>query len=210
MNIKERKEKQKQEIRQLILDAALKLFTEQGFSNVTIRKIADIIAYSPTTVYLYFKDKNDIFYSLHDLGFKMFVEKNFNLSNIENPLKRLFKMGENYIHFGLEHPEFYDMMFIQKGPMEALMHKENTRWTYGNEALNHLKRTVEACMEQGLLKKASPETVTLAIWGMVHGLVALAIRQRIDKLVPANEIATKMQESLHWLLQSIMPINYSE
>ena len=47
MGILERKEKQKLEIRKLILDASMKLFVEEGFGNVTIRKIADLIEYSP-------------------------------------------------------------------------------------------------------------------------------------------------------------------
>jgi DNA-binding transcriptional regulator YbjK len=54
MGIAERKEKQKAEIRKMILDASMKLFVEEGFENVSIRKIADLIEYSPTTVYLYF------------------------------------------------------------------------------------------------------------------------------------------------------------
>ncbi|MFX8778120.1 helix-turn-helix domain-containing protein, partial [Acinetobacter baumannii] len=60
MGINERKEKQKLELKRLILDASMKLFVEEGFENVSIRKIADLIEYSPTTIYLYFKDKNEI------------------------------------------------------------------------------------------------------------------------------------------------------
>ena len=52
MGIPERKEKQKLEIKKQILDASMKLFVEEGFENVTIRRIADLIEYSPTTVYL--------------------------------------------------------------------------------------------------------------------------------------------------------------
>ena len=54
MSITDRKEKQKLEIKKMILDASMKLFVDEGFEHVTIRKIADIIEYSPTTVYLYF------------------------------------------------------------------------------------------------------------------------------------------------------------
>src|ERR1700743_4005249 len=96
MGILERKEKQKLEIRKLILDASMKLFMEEGFENVTIRRIAELIEYSPTTVYLYFKDKDEIFYSLHDIGFEKLQEFNRNLDGIQNPLVRLHKMGENY------------------------------------------------------------------------------------------------------------------
>ena len=64
MGITERKEKQKQDIKKMILDASVKLFVEDGFEHVTMRKIADLIEYSPTTVYLYFKDKNEIFFHI--------------------------------------------------------------------------------------------------------------------------------------------------
>jgi len=69
MGIAERKEKQKQEMGKMILEASMKLFVEEGFENVSIRKIADLIEYSPTTVYLYFKDKNEILFNLHEMGF---------------------------------------------------------------------------------------------------------------------------------------------
>src|SRR5580704_17673631 len=112
MGIPERKEKQKLEIKKQILEASMKLFVEEGFEHVTIRKIADLIEYSPTTVYLYFKDKDEILFQLHDMGFMKMREMNENLAGIENPLLRLHKMGENYIQFGLQNPEFYDLMFI--------------------------------------------------------------------------------------------------
>jgi AcrR family transcriptional regulator len=60
MGIKERKELEKQKMRKLILDNAMKLFLEKGFENITIRHIAEKIEYSPATIYLYFKDKDEI------------------------------------------------------------------------------------------------------------------------------------------------------
>src|SRR6185369_17180425 len=106
MGITERKEKQKLEIRKMILDASMKLFIEEGYDHVTIRKIADIIEYSPTTVYLYFKDKDEVFYHLHEQGFAKLAELNQNLAGIDNPLIRLCKMGENYLQFGIQNPEY--------------------------------------------------------------------------------------------------------
>src|SRR5580692_467652 len=120
MGIQERKEKQKLEIRKLILDASIKLFSDEGFGNVTIRKIADLIEYSPTTVYLYFRDKDEIYAALHDIGFQKMSEFNRNLASINNPLLRLHKMGENYLYFGMGNPEFYDLMFILDEPMKKL------------------------------------------------------------------------------------------
>src|SRR5579859_2436923 len=156
MGIQERKEKQKLEIRKLILDASMKLFVEEGFQNVTIRRIADIIEYSPTTVYLYFKDKDEIFSALHDIGFQKMAEFNRDLDTIRNPLLRLHKMGENYLQFGMEHPEYYSLMFIDNEPMEKLAEAGCHEWKPGDSAIAKLKETVIECMQKGYLQEDEP------------------------------------------------------
>jgi hypothetical protein len=50
------------------------------------------------------------------------------------------------------------------------------------------------------------ETVAMAVWSMVHGLVSLAIRQRLDKLVPAEDVEKTMHESLDWLLKTMKKV----
>jgi len=204
MGIAERKEKQKQDIRKAILDASMKLFTEQGYENVSIRKIADLIEYSPTTVYLYFKDKNEILFNLHELGFQKMAEYNVDLWTIKNPLVRLHKMGDHYIRFGLENPEFYDLMFILKAPMEALERMENCDWKSGDQALGRLKETLQECMDKDLIQKGDIDAMAMASWGMVHGLVSLAIRKRYEKLIQAPEnIVPMMNKALTWLLNTL-------
>jgi Transcriptional regulator len=203
MGIAERKEKQKQEIRKMILDASMKLFAEQGFENVSIRKIADLIEYSPTTVYLYFKDKNEILFNLHEIGFQKMAEYNKELWEIRNPLVRLHKMGENYVRFGLENPEYYDLMFILKAPMEALDERDDCNWKSGDMALGKLKETVAECMNQGLVVKGDVEAMTMAVWGLVHGLVSLAIRNRFEKLVAPEQLMPMMRQSLNWFLNVV-------
>jgi AcrR family transcriptional regulator len=204
MGITERKEKQKQEIRKMILDASMKLFMEQGFENVSIRKIADLIEYSPTTVYLYFKDKNEILFNLHEMGFQKMAEYNIDLWTIKNPVVRLAKMGEYYLRFGMENPAFYELMFILKAPMEALEAlDEKCEWKSGDQALGKLKDTIQECMDKGLIENGDVHAVSMAIWSMVHGMVALAIRDRFNKLVPPDQIVPMMNKSLHWLLNAL-------
>ena len=64
MGVKERREREKESLRQDILDVAREMFATEGYESVSMRKIADKIEYSPTTIYLYFKDKNELFYAL--------------------------------------------------------------------------------------------------------------------------------------------------
>jgi AcrR family transcriptional regulator len=202
MGIVTRKEKQKQEIRSLILEESMKLFVEEGFSKVSVRKIAERIQYSPTTLYLYFKDKNEILFYCCESGFKKMLEQNITLGLISDPIERLHQMGVNYLNFGLENPEFYDLMFIQEAPMSALIDM-GAGWSSGDQALEALKMIVQDAMDKGLLVPAKVETVAMAVWSMVHGLVSLAIRQRLDKLVAAEEVENTMHESLDWLLKTM-------
>src|SRR5579859_7629461 len=204
MGIVERKEKQKQEIRKMILDASMKLFVEQGFEHVSIRKIADLIEYSPTTVYLYFKDKDEIFFSLHDIGFQKLQELNRNLDNINNPFLRLHKMGENYLNFGLDNPEYYDLMFIQREPMKKLNEMACSDWESGDAAMARLRSTIRECMEQGYLAKEDIDLVSMSVWSIVHGLVSLAIRDRMEKFVPEKDmIRPVIMKSLNWLINTL-------
>ena len=203
MGIQERKEKQKLEIRKLVLDASMKLFVEEGFSNVTIRRIADLIEYSPTTIYLYFKDKDEIFYALHDIGFQKMQELNKDLATINNPLLRLHKMGENYLEFGMSNPEFYNLMFVQEEPMKKIS-ELGCDWNEGDAAITRLKETVTECMEKGYIAGGDAHLVSLSMWSFVHGLVSLAISERMEKFVTEKEmVMSVMKQSLNWLINNV-------
>jgi AcrR family transcriptional regulator len=202
MGIVARKEQQKKEIRQLILDNSMQLFVEEGFSHVSMRKIAERIQYSPTTLYLYFKDKNEILFHCCESGFERMLTANISLSLISHPIDRLHQMGKNYLQFGLENPEYYDLMFIQDAPMNRL-NEMGEGWSSGDQALEALKIIIQDGMDQGLIVQAKVETVAMAVWSMVHGLVSLAIRKRLDKLVSPDDMEQTMHDSLDWLLQTL-------
>jgi AcrR family transcriptional regulator len=200
VGIAEREEKQKEEIRKMILDASMKLFVEEGFEKVSIRRIADIIQYSPTTIYLYFKDKNEILFYLNQAGFIKLLEQNKELIKLQNPLLRLHKMGENYIRFGLENPEYYDLMFIQPAPMEKLAELNLGEWKNGDATRDMLKSIIAECMEKGILIEHDINSVAMAVWGLVHGLVSLSIRSRFEKLVDPEDVVKTMYGSLNWMM----------
>ena len=71
MGIKERQERDREAVRRAILDAARELFVTEGFRNVSIRKIAERIEYSPAAIYGYFPSKDDIFFALAEEGFRL-------------------------------------------------------------------------------------------------------------------------------------------
>ena len=71
-----------------ILETAKQIFIEEGFEKASIRAIADRIEYSPATIYLYFKDKNELFFSVHEMGFEKLIEEMTTaIQGINDPLE---------------------------------------------------------------------------------------------------------------------------
>jgi AcrR family transcriptional regulator len=188
MTIAKRKERQKVELRGKILEAAKALFIERGFEDTSIRNIAEKIEYSPTTIYLYFKDKDDIFYALHQEGFVLLNQYLRALQNVPDAFERLKTICKAYIAFALENPEFYDLMFISRSPMNALTKdKDDEKWVEGNKAFGALTGTVTECIQRGYFKGMDPEVLSFTLWSMVHGICSLEIRGRCTVISEANQ-----------------------
>ncbi|MFB3387086.1 TetR/AcrR family transcriptional regulator [Flavobacterium sp. LAR06] len=178
MSTAERKAREKEALKMLILKGAKKLFLERGIEQTTIRNIADEIDYSVGTVYVYFKDKNAILHDLHSIGFQELGGYFIELFAIKDPMERLRKMGFTYLKFAMENSEMYDLMFIVKAPMEFIESTEKVAWNEGMDTFNALKKTVEECMNEGHFEGHSLEALSFMIWSLVHGMCCLEIRQR--------------------------------
>jgi AcrR family transcriptional regulator len=179
MGISERKAKEKEELKSLILRAAKKLFVEQGVEQTTIRRIASEIDYSVGTVYVYYKEKNDILYDLHMQGFKQLGSEMKVLFSVADPMERLKALGRVYTQFAIENPDMYNLMFTLRAPLDFLDSMNEENWNEGKGAFDVLKTTVNECMDNGHFKGHQLEPLSFAIWGTVHGMVSLHISQRI-------------------------------
>jgi AcrR family transcriptional regulator len=187
MTIATRKERQKEELRTKILQSAKALFIEKGYHETSIRNIAEKIEYSPTTIYLYFKDKDDIFYALHQEGFALLNQYFKALLHVEHPFERLKAVMRAYIRFALENKEFYDLMFINRAPMNALKEEKCEDWDEGSTAFQALVGTVAQCIDMGYFKGMEPESLSFTLWAMVHGVCSLEIRERCSILTEETQ-----------------------
>jgi AcrR family transcriptional regulator len=179
MGIVERKEREREEMRRLVLDAALRLFLENGFDKVSIRNIADAIEYSPATIYLYFKDKNELLYALHQQGFMKMVDDFQPILLLDKPFDKLMAMGRAYIRFAVDNPELFDLMFIMTAPMDKL---DTQQWEEGDRAFALLERVVTECMDAGIFQRQSVQVVSMMIWSSIHGYTALFLRKRLGMI----------------------------
>ena len=186
MTISARKERQKEELKGKILQAAKELFMQKGFEDTSIRNIAEKIEYSPTTIYLYFKDKDDIFCELHREGFMLLNQYFRPLAHVADPFERLKAINKAYITFALENGEFYDLMFIIRSPMNSIT-KDDSDWEEGKRAFMFLVGTINECIAKGYFKDMQPDIVAFTVWSWVHGIVSLEIRNRCQVVESLNQ-----------------------
>lgn len=178
MGIADRKEREKLEMKRLIMDAAMRMFVEAGYEKTSIRNIAERIEYSPATIYLYYKDKDELLYDVQAQGFAQLLTAFQQNATSKEPLKKLEQMCKEYVRFGMEHPDIYDLMFIIRAPMNKL-EESGAKWDNGEACFQFLVETLEQCMEQKLIKFTDKMVGALSVWSMVHGLVSLNVRCRI-------------------------------
>ena len=181
MGVAERKQREKLELKEKIIAAATELFLEQGFDRTSIRMIADIIEYSPATIYLYFKDKNELFAVVSERAFALFFDYFSAAIPIENPVERLKKLGKQYLKFASDHPAYYDLMFVNRAPV---VHNDH-QWS-GERSHDILINTVRECMDQGHFSGHELHPLSLIIWSAVHGLASLKLRKRLSMYEDEN------------------------
>ncbi len=190
-------------MRRLILDAALHLFRTKGYEGVNMRNIAEAIEYSAATLYLYYKDKNELYFALQ---FEAAAAKRDHLlpaMEVQDPMERLIEFGRRYIDFGFKHPDLYDLLFITKAPMEHIENQEC--WALGIATHTFFEETVQACINQRYFKSTDAATIAYTLWCHAHGMVSLFIRERM-RMYPEDqrqalaaksfEMIIKMAESL--------------
>ena len=187
MGINERKEREREEIRELILNAAREIFVKEGYESTSMRKIAQKIEYSPGTIYHHFKDKGELLLALHDKAFECKINALFvAVQHIPDPMDRLVATGRAYIQYGLDNPQDYELMFILHCAMDELALREEF-WKDGAMAIDMLKQTIAECQQAGYIRPdADPDALSLMLWAQVHGLVTLHNSDRLN-IYPAGD-----------------------
>ncbi|HEX7152581.1 MAG TPA: TetR/AcrR family transcriptional regulator [Thermoanaerobaculia bacterium] len=199
MGPKERREREREEIRGKILDAARELFASEGYEAVTMRRIADRIEYSATAIYFHFKDKDALLKELCEHDFAQLAQQLTAMDQLPDPVDKLRATGLAYIQFGLEYPNHYRLMFMTPHP--PVDPDEIRKGNPEEDAYAFLKEIVAECIRTGRLRPELQDVdlVSQTMWAGVHGVIALDIAKCNDNWVewcPLEERAAFMTETL--------------
>jgi AcrR family transcriptional regulator len=183
-----RRRKHKEELRRVILDAAREIFVREGYESFSMRKLAEKIEYSPGSVYLHFKNKEELFECLVEESFARLLKTLTGLRNgqeWQDPVEGLKKGLRAYVEFGLRNPNDYRFAFMLRPPVEKRPYKVHGAF----EALRYM---VRRCVEERRFRAVDVETTAQALWASVHGITSLLIQRPAFPWVPKKKLIAQV------------------
>ncbi len=168
MGIKERQDRDRQAVRESILDAARDLFVADGYRNVSIRKIAERIEYSPAAIYSYFPSKDDIFFALAEEGFRRLDAKVRSAAGHDDPLEDVRTCWWAYYEFSKQEREFFQLMFVDRSVPQIT--EQWTGMAFMHQMLEFTAIRIQRCVDAGVFAPGTDAMVAMhLVWGALTG-----------------------------------------
>ena len=207
MGVKERREREKLETRDKILDAARELFVTEGYEGVSMRRVADMIEYSPTAIYVHFADKEELFRELCHGDYARLAEVLQSSVATADPIDRLKQIGASYVEFGTRYPNHYKFMFMTPHPGHEM--DEVDREMHGNpekDAYAFLNWAVQQAIDAGCFREGvnDADLISQTLWASVHGVISLQIAKGCDAWVDWRPIEDRAAMMLDITLRGLL------
>jgi AcrR family transcriptional regulator len=171
MGISERREREREEVREKILEAARDLFTTEGYDKVTMRGIAEAIEYSPATIYLHFEDKNDLVEALCNQDFGHLLEAMEHAPVPADPVEAVRELGRAYVAFALDRPNQFRFMFLTPHAEK----EENAEDAPGSRAFRFVLDAARRAVAAGRFRPIDPVLAAQILWMSVHGVASALV-----------------------------------
>jgi AcrR family transcriptional regulator len=213
MGTRERRDRERDELRTKILDAARTLFVEQGYEAASMRKIADAIEYSPTAIYAYFKDKAELMQQLCQHDFQSLAHVFHDLAQIADPIERIRETGKTYIKFAAENPHHYRFMFMTphaeiQGECEiqqAYERDPNKDNPNENSYLFLLLACEQAIKDERLRPELTdPQLVAQTFWAAVHGVASIEVTFKNDPWMQMASLELRATTMIDGILRGLV------
>lgn len=117
ISIAQRKEREKEDMRREIMEAASKIASNEGIGEISVRKIAGMIDYSPGIIYHYFKNKDEIIQTLLEQNYRAILESLSSLKdNLLPPEEMLKKSAVGFLTAAVQMGDLYSSIMLSRSP----------------------------------------------------------------------------------------------
>lgn len=185
MGITERRQRQKEEVRDSILRAAWDMVLAEGWQNLSIRKIADAIEYSVPVIYTHFENKEALLLEFTKTGFRLLNEQlEAAKTKQEEPARQLEAMAYAYANFAFANKEYYQLMYGLGMPTCDMVRQVPEVGKFSHIMHGTIKDLIATSKDQ----KVDSFLKYLTYWSMLHGLVSINLTGRSDAPKKLNQL----------------------
>lgn len=167
-----------------ILAAALAILRDVGHSSLTVRHVAARAGCSTIGLYTWFGGKDGLVDAILLDGFQRFADALARARPRKSPLGPLLGQAVAYRRWALDNRTSYEVMFM--GAVPGHVASEEIQ-VVGLLAYDLLRNEVVAAQERGEIHEDDADSVAMAMWGLVHGLVSLEIARAEPKGLAARK-----------------------
>lgn len=184
------RQKYREESHHAIVRCARDLFVHQGFESFSMRKLAKKLGCSHGNIYVYFKDKQQLFDAVVEDSFAQLAcaLRDLQGQHPHDPVRMLKEAGRIYVNFGRQNPHAYEFAFILRRTGPARPWKPHSAFAF-------LRNTIKACIDGALFRPLGVDTATQAVWAAVHGVTSLLIARPTFPWVPREELIERVIDS---------------
>ena len=176
-----------------ILDAARELFVAEGYQNVSIRKIADKIEYSPAAIYGYFPSKDDIFLALAEEGFRLLFDEE-KVAPAANPVDAIRNGFWHLYEFSKAHPEYFALMFVDRSVPR--ISRDWERFGFVRDMKGKMAALIQQSIDAGDFPAGTdPDAVFRILAAAIHGVAVMRLCDRLSALEDADALARDTLEA---------------
>lgn len=170
-------------LREEILDVSKELLLKHGFSKISMRKIAKKADVTATSIYLHFKNKDDLLLALVEESIANLngVLRNA-LDEAASPIEQLESLTDAYVGYAIENPQEYEIIYMVRPEEMPKYPKE--KFQQVREIYELLAGIIQRGKDRNLFDVEDPLVSAYTLWAQIHGVVSVILGKRLDTRVP--------------------------
>lgn len=197
MGAKEKRNKNKEEFRREILNSARELFIDDGYEKFSMRRLAEKIDYSPTTIYLYFKGKDDLLLAICEEVAEQFLTRMSHIRSVQsNPYEALRQAMLYLVEFAFNNPNHYKIFFLTRPNVYGTQEEFMKRESMARNSYFEFRKIVQVCIIAGKLRPMDIDVLTQVLATAPHGLITMMLYRSSFPWADRRVLATTLVDGL--------------
>ncbi len=187
-------------LREDILHVSRTLLIKNGFSKMSMRKIAKEVDVSATSIYLHFKNKDELLLALIETSIAQLTEAlKKELNPGDDPISKLEKMADGFIDFALNSPQEYEIIYMVRPEEMPKFPKE--KFNQVRKIYEMLAAIIQEGKTQGVLDVEDSLLSAYTVWAQLHGVASVVISKRLDTRIPTD---TFVKQAVDHIIQGFI------